>query len=184
MILMLRLTKLKKLVVVLSASILMFALPVSAFADSVALTLAGIQGESIKNGPGAIDVLAFSFGASNATGTGNTVGKPQYTEINITKNIDKSSLPLLLDLATGKRIASGTLFVRHDVGKQQFDYFKVKLKNIVITSYSISSGGDRPTENISLQVQQMEFDYTQMKPDGTAGATDTIFIDEAANTAK
>lgn len=187
-----RLAKLKMLIAMLSAaSVLLFALPVSAFAaDTISLTLNGIQGSSKTAGPGAIDISSFSFGAANqaqqAAGTGSKGGKTQYSEISITKNTDKSSLPILLRLATGKQIADGTLLFRKDQDGKPITYLKIILKNISITSYSIggASGEGSPSESITFSAQQIDFEYTDIKQDGTAGATDKLSIDQAKNIVK
>ncbi|MDB5053848.1 MAG: Hcp1 family type secretion system effector [Bacilli bacterium] len=182
-------TKLKKMVVILSTLILIFALPVSAFADSYGLVLNGIQGSGNTGGPGAINVYSISFGVSTPAqqtpGTGGNTGKPQYSDFSIQKAMDKSSLPILLHLATGKPILDGTFYVQKSDGSKPFTYLKIHLKNIVITSYNISgaSGGDRPSESITIRAQQMDFEYTDLKADGTPGQTQKLSIDEANNTA-
>jgi type VI protein secretion system component Hcp len=178
MIKMFRLTKLKKMVVILSALILIIVLPVSAFADSTGLVLNGIQGSGNTGGPGAINVLSISFGASNAT------GKAQYQEIAIQKYMDKSSLPILLHLITGKTISDGTLYVQKTVGDKPITYLKIHLKNIVITSYTEAATSERPTENVTFKAEQLDFEYTELKADGTPGQSQKLSIDEAKNIAK
>jgi type VI secretion system secreted protein Hcp len=187
--LLLRRKGLKKLVIMLGACILIFALPVSAFAaDSTGLVLNGIQGSGNTGGPGAIDVLSISFGASapaqQDSKTGISTGKPEYSDISIMKTMDKSSLSILSHLITGKPISDGTLYVQKNVGNKPITYLKIHLRNIVITGYNYSASSERPTESVALRAEQMDFEYTELKADGTPGQTEKLSIDEAKNTAK
>jgi hypothetical protein len=43
---------------------------------------------------------------------------------------------------------------------------------------------DRVSESVTLKAQQMDFEYTEIKADGTPGQTQKLSIDEANNTAK
>ncbi|MDB5053847.1 MAG: Hcp1 family type secretion system effector [Bacilli bacterium] len=174
---MFRATKLKKMVVILSTLILIFTLPVSAFADSIGLVLNGIQGSGNTGGPGAMDVSSISFGASVSA----QEAKPQYSDFSIQKDVDSSCLCILLHLVNGKPISDGTLYIQKSDGSKPVTYLKIHLKNIVITSYSLSgaSGGGKPSENVSFKAQQMDFEYTE-----TLGQTQKLSIDEANNTAK
>jgi type VI secretion system secreted protein Hcp len=178
-------TKLKKMVVILSTLILIFALPVSVFADSIGLVLNGIQGSGNTGGPGAMDVSSISFGASvsvqDAPGTGGNTGKPQYSDFSIQKDVDSSCLCILLHLVNGKPISDGTLYIQKSDGSKPVTYLKIHLKNIVITSYNVggASGGGKPSENVSFKAEQMDFEYTE-----TPGQTQKLSIDEANNTAK
>jgi type VI protein secretion system component Hcp len=53
----------------------------------------------------------------------------------------------------------------------------------VITSYNYSASSEKPTENVTFKVQQMDFEYTTLNPDGTPGQTKKLSIDEAKNIA-
>jgi type VI secretion system secreted protein Hcp len=186
MIKMSRLTKLKKIIVILSTFILFFALPFSAFADT-GLVLNGIQGEGNTGGPGAINVMSISFGAFVPQSSGSVIssGKPQYSDISIMKSMDKSTLPILMHLLTGKPITDGTLYFQITGGvNKPLTYLKINFKNIIITSYNLSASSERPTESISFKVQQMDFEYTVFKSDGTPGQTQKLSIDEAQNIVK
>jgi type VI protein secretion system component Hcp len=75
-------------------------------------------------------------------------GKRMHKPLAITKEIDKSS-PLLSEAC-----ASGKHFQEVDVDLASGG--KYKLTDVMISSYSRSSGGDRPTESISFTYQKIE----------------------------
>lgn len=187
---MVRFTKLKALSVILAAAVLIFGLPVSASASSsdLLLTLDGIEGSSTdEQYKGAIEVSSFSFESAYSAANnsrGGAAGKATYEDIEFSKWIDKSSLPILRALATGKHIPSGTLYVRK-AGDRPFTYLKIQLSDIVITSYSISDDSDEhPKETFSIRAQKIELEYTEMNPDGSAEPPVKLEIDIGSNTVK
>jgi type VI secretion system secreted protein Hcp len=111
------------------------------------LKIEGVDGESLDvQHRNEIDVLAWSWGASNAT----KGGKPNFQDLSFKKFIDSSSVPLLALVATGQPVQEATLFVRKPgVG----EYLKFILKDITITSVSSggSGGEDRLTENVTIR---------------------------------
>jgi type VI secretion system secreted protein Hcp len=87
---------------------------------------ANIQGEtkdSAQKAAGDIDVLAWSWGASNSgsfhMGGGGGAGKANFQDISITKYLDKSSPALMIALALGSHIPTAKLLVRKAVEGQQ-----------------------------------------------------------------
>lgn len=140
------------------------------------LRLDQIKGESRDiTRAGDIDVLAWSWGASNSgtTHTGTiSAGKANVQDISVTKFIDKSSPTLLLNTMNGTHIASGELVVRKAGLKQPLEYLKIEMKDILITSLSTggSGGEDRLTENVSLNFGRYRLTYTPENQDGTVGS--------------
>src|SRR5262245_21929107 len=95
------------------------------------LKLDKIDGESAdKAHKGEIDVLAWSWGASNSgsahMGGGAGAGKVNVQDISFTKYIDKSSPSLFLSCANGKHIPTATLVVRK-AGEKPLEYLKLEL---------------------------------------------------------
>ena len=134
----------------------------------------GIDGEAQDDKhKGEIDVLAWSWGASNSgtthMGGGSGSGKANVQDISITKYVDKASHNLLKHVAKGIHIKSANLVVRK-AGGSPLEYIKLDMKNILITSISTggSGGEDRLTENITLNFEEFKYTYTPQKPDGSA----------------
>jgi type VI secretion system secreted protein Hcp len=137
------------------------------------LELDGIKGET-KDGKfaskGAIDVLSFSWGCSQTgtfgAGGGGGAGKVAYSYLNIMMNVCKASAQLMQRCATGDHIAKGTLTVRK-AGKEQQEFYTVKLTDLLVSSYQTSGASEVPTDSISLNFAKIEFEYKPQKPDGS-----------------
>jgi type VI secretion system secreted protein Hcp len=125
----------------------------------------GLQGESQNDKyKDAIDVLAFSWGASN------TAGKPNFQDISVTKYIDRTSPTLLTQLATGRVIARAKLTVVR-AGEVPAPYLRYCFTGLRVTALSNggSGGEDRLTENVSLSYSTIVEAYQQMGAKGELG---------------
>lgn len=173
------------------AVVALLAVPVFTLSGAVDmfLKLEGIKGETADSiRAGDIDVLAWSWGASNSgtthVGSGGGAGVPKVQDISVTKYIDRSSPTLLLNTMNGKQIASGELVVRK-AGEKPLVYLKIEMKNILITSLSTggNDGEDRLTENVSLNFGSYRLTYTPQNIDGSAGTPVVMLWNIATNTA-
>jgi type VI secretion system secreted protein Hcp len=152
------------------------------------LKLDGIDGESTDDKhKGSIDLLSFSFGASNAGahsgGGGGGAGKATFQDMHFTMKMNKATPKLMLACATGEHIKKATLTARKAGGKQE-EYLKVTLSDLLVSSYQTggSAAGDvTPTEQISLNFAKIEFEYKEQKQDGTLGGTVKAGYDIKAN---
>jgi type VI secretion system secreted protein Hcp len=141
--------------------------PIASYAAvDMFLQLDGIQGEAQdKANAGQIDVLAWSEGLSQSgtthMGSGGGAGKVSVQDLSLTKYIDSSSPALRQRVSSGQHIATATLLVRK-AGEGQKDYFKIELKDIIVTSVSAggSGGEDRLTENVTLNFAEIRWTYT------------------------
>lgn len=147
----------------------------------------GIDGESQdKKHKNTIDVLAWSFGASNSgtthMGGGSGAGKANFQDISFTKYIDKSSPVLMQHCANGKHISEATLICRK-AGEKPLEYLTVDIKDIIVTSVSLggSGGEDRLTENVTLNFGSFKYKYIEQTPLGGEGAKPDMQWDIAAN---
>ncbi len=145
-------------------------------AGDMFLKLADIDGESKDDAhAGEIDILSWSWGMTNAgsmdSGGGGGTGKCSVEDISITKYVDASTAKLGLCCAQGSHIKEGTLVVRK-AGGDPMEYLVIKMSKILVTSVSTggSGGGDKITENLSLQFAEVEVNYKVQKDDGSAGA--------------
>jgi type VI secretion system secreted protein Hcp len=140
------------------------------------LKLDGIEGESEdEKHKNEIQIETVSWGASNATsfahGGGGGAGKVQMQDVHFTKAVDKGSPKLYQACETGEHIKSAILTFRK-AGKEQQEYLKVTLSDVIISSYSFqdhSKGGDLAHESISLAYAKIEREYKPQKADGTLG---------------
>lgn len=140
------------------------------------LKLGGIKGEtSDAKHKDEIEVLSFSFGAtqggSMGHGSGGGSGKVNVQNFTFVKKIDKASPVLFQTCCTGEHIPDA-LFTVRKAGGDQLEYIKVKLTDILVTSYrpgGSSEGKEEiPLEEVSLSFSKVEFDYQPQGKDGKA----------------
>lgn len=149
-----------------------------------------ITGESKDNvHKGEIDVLAWSWGMSNAgsfhVGGGGGSGKANFQDISVTKWLDLSSPILQLYCANGDHFTKAVLTIRK-AGKKPLEYMIVTMDNVLVTSVSTggSGGEDRLTENVTFNFEKVEVKYTSQKDTGEAGDVKEFKWDIGANEPK
>ena len=122
--------------------------------------------------PGWIQLLSFNLGVQSPRDpqSGLPTGKRQHEPIVVTKAVDKSS-PILLQASSTRRVIPQVVIelVTRDGSKK----YSITLTKAVVTSIKMSSGGDRPSESISLDFETIEYRYTPQKPDGAVGGSAT-----------
>src|SRR5262249_570145 len=109
------------------------------------LKIDGIEGESTDHKhKGEIEVLSFSWNVSHP----DKGGRAKLTAFQIVKVLDKASPLLFESCCTGDHI-SEALFTARKAGESQFEFLKIKMSDVIITSVSPggSSGGDLPMES-------------------------------------
>jgi type VI secretion system secreted protein Hcp len=157
------------------------------------LKVGSIKGESTDKqypgGNGWINVLAWSWGASNSgtthTGGGAGAGIANVQDLSVTKYVDIASPDLFMSTLKGTHFPDAQLIVRR-VGQNPIAYIKLEMKEVLVTSLSTgaSGGDDRLTENVSLNFASFTFTYTPQNPDGSAGTAKNISWDIAGNVAQ
>jgi type VI secretion system secreted protein Hcp len=118
------------------------------------------------------DIQSFQWGVGRgiSTPTGSAANReasqPSVSEIVVTKMHDTASTKLFGEslVGTGKKVEIH--FVTS--GKPGETYLEYELTNTMISGYSLSSGGDRPTESLSLNFTKIM--YTT-KPTGLDAKT-------------
>lgn len=135
-----------------------------------------------------IDVLAWNWGLSQSgtthVGSGGGGGKVNVQDISLTKYVDLASNDLIKRCTTGEHIESGELIVRKSGGSAPVEYFRMKMENIMISSYSTGGskdGLDRIQENLTLNFRKFEIAYTLQEASGGAGAESLAGWDIAKN---
>jgi type VI secretion system secreted protein Hcp len=110
-----------------------------------------------------------------AGGTGDRESSaPSVSEIVVTKVLDKSSTSLLQQALAGEGKPVIIDFVKSSLGTP-FVYAEYKLDNVLISGYSTSSGGDRPTESISLSFTKITFINNSQNSDGTTASSQVTY---------
>jgi type VI secretion system secreted protein Hcp len=142
----------------------------------MALKLKGIDGEATLAGhENEIEVSSFSLGATQS-GTGGKAGglssgKASVHDLTIHKWVDKSTPLLFKYCATGEHIDDALLTVRKAGGGKVLDYFKINLKEVMITSVHTGKvqEDDRVEETITLNFVEIKQEYTPQTGKGAGG---------------
>lgn len=152
----------------------------------VFLKLDGIEGESTDaRHAKEIDVTAWSFGVSNPGGShsggGSGIGRASFTDIAVTKVLDKASPALMLAVASGRHIPKGRLTVTSG-GPRPLEILVVDLQDLLVTTCLLADTAEdsRPVENVAFSFTKIRVAYTQQAPTGGAGAVSEFGWDVAA----
>ena len=153
------------------------------------LKLEGIEGESQDSKhKGEIEIESFSFGEANyqraASGGGAGAGKVSMQDFHFTIKTSKASPKLFLSCATGKHHVDGLLTLRK-AGGDQLEYMKIKLSDILISSYELGgvpAGDDVPMDQVSINFSKIEYSYSTQKADGSLDSPVVVVFDRKTNT--
>jgi len=130
------------------------------------------QGESKVTGfEKYFEVSSFQFGVgraiSSARGTSTREGNiVSVSEITLTKEADKTSVKLFEEALHGPLSRKVEIaFVRQGSGNKPVAYITMKLEGCGISGFSMSSGGDRPSESLTLNFDKIEYNYDPIGDD-------------------
>lgn len=147
----------------------------------------GIDGDVTAEGHEKwVELNSFQWGVGRgiSSPTGASADRessaPSISEIVVTKAQDIATTKILDEALQGRGKKVTIDFVKTD-GKKLEVYMAYKLENVLISGYSISSGGDRPSESLSLSFTKIEFKGTQMDKanKGAGGASVTYDLAKA-----
>lgn len=154
--------------------------------ESYFLKLDGVPGDSTDAAhKGEIQLLAFAWGASNtgsSSGGGAGAGKVTFSDFNFTASTSKASPLLMLNTATGKRLASALVTVSRKARGASQDFIKIELSDVLVTGYHQSaSNNDTPVDSASLSFAKIEYSFVSQSANGGPGETTTVKWDIRAN---
>jgi type VI secretion system secreted protein Hcp len=150
---------------------------------AIYMKFGGIQGDVTAAGHTnwiELNSLQWGVGRGVSSPTGGIADRessaPNVSEVTVTKDNDTASDGLLTEAFTGDGGGNGASvqidFTRTQAG-QLVVFQTITLTNVIISGYSTSSGGDRPTESLSLNFTKIAVTNTPMKRrpfDGNARA--------------
>lgn len=134
---------------------------------SIFINFDGIEGAATEDGHQkwiAVDSFQFGVGRGISTPVGDAArresSKPSVSEVTFTKVMDAASLKLWESSLIGNE---GKLvkvdFTRTGTAGKLEVYAQYELTNCLVSGYSVSSGGDRPSESVSLNFTKVMFKY-------------------------
>lgn len=117
------------------------------------------------------EVGSFQFGVgraiSSAYGTSTREGGiVSVSEITLTKVADATSVKLFEEALHGEldRVVE-IAFVRQGKGNKPVAFVTIKLEGCGISGFSMSAGGDRPSESLTLNFDKIEYSYDPIADD-------------------
>jgi type VI secretion system secreted protein Hcp len=135
-----------------------------------------------------VQVDSFQFGVGraitmNVGGAHDRVaGNPSISEISLTKSLDNASMGIFQEALLGKKGFKVIITIVHGSADKIDKDVEYKLEDVLISSYSVSSGGDRPHESFSLSFTKIEALFAGSDAKGAAGAQMRVGYDLAKGT--
>jgi type VI secretion system secreted protein Hcp len=129
-----------------------------------------------------IEVNSFQWGVgrgiSSPTGGAETreSSNPSISEVTVTKIMDKATPSLLTDAMAGELNSKVELKFTTTTANKVTEFLTYELTNTGIAGYSVSSGGDLPTESLSLNFTKISMIYKGLDP-ATQGQPKTVGYD-------
>jgi type VI secretion system secreted protein Hcp len=127
-----------------------------------------IKGESLAQGhkgsDGWIEIGSVQWGVGRGISTPvgaaskREASAPNVSEVTVTKQMDSTS-PLLAQEALIGKAVTATIDLVETGADQLQTYLTLELTNTMISGYSMSSGGGRPSESLSLNFTKIVFTY-------------------------
>lgn len=100
-----------------------------------------------------------AVGMSTGAGRERETGAPSLSEISVTKQMDESSGHLFQEACSGTAKKVAINVVRTSSDKVQ-EYLKLELENCLVSRYNVSSGGELPSESLSLAFTKITMSFT------------------------
>lgn len=128
-----------------------------------------------------IHSLQWGVGRGISHGVGGAskreASAPSLSEITVTKSFDGASPLLLKESLGGKASVVKIELTQTDNKGAHIAYQKYILTDTLVSGYSISSGGDRPTESISLNFSKIDSEYIKIDDKFKAATTGHVIYD-------
>jgi type VI secretion system secreted protein Hcp len=130
-----------------------------------------------------IGSIQLGCGRSISTPVGSSSKReadaPTVSELMISKYLDSSSPLFFQESLIGQACTAKIDLV--ETGADYLNtYLEITLTNAMISGYSVSSGGGRPSENISLNFTKIEYKYTPFNDQHKPGSAVPVTYDLTA----
>ena len=131
-----------------------------------------------------IELSSFSWGVGRGISTrpGKVADReataPSVSEVAVTKALDTATVGLVQEALTGRGVWAQVDFCRTEEGKLEV-YLSYLMENCMISGYAANSGGDRPSETLSLNFTAIECKVIPAGEAGTNGNSSSVTYDLA-----
>lgn len=122
------------------------------------------------------DSMQFGVGRSiTASGGGKDrdTSNPSFSEVTFSKSSDVASGDLYYQAVCGKSLGKAEIHLLQTGGTDSKGqvYLTIELEEPVVSSYSASSGGERPSESFSLNFTKISYQYDAFSGDKVTTGT-------------
>jgi type VI secretion system secreted protein Hcp len=118
-----------------------------------------------------VDSLQLGVGRSITTSGGGKdrdTSNPSFSEVTITKSTDIASSDLFFQAICGKSLGKATFEFIQTGGDKLQTFLVYELTDPIVSGYSMSSGGERPSESLTLNFTKISMKYNQFSGDTVA----------------
>jgi type VI secretion system secreted protein Hcp len=135
-----------------------------------------VTADGHKGSEGWVEVNSFQWGVGRgiSSPTGGSTDRestaPSISEIVVSKPMDISSYRWLEESLVGEGVACTIHFCKTDKGTLE-TYASYELEDCMVSGYSVSSGGDRPTESISINFTKVVYGFVGMNDKNESAET-------------
>lgn len=129
------------------------------------------------------EVHSFQWGVGRGISAGVGGGSkreataPSVSEIVVTKTMDAFSPLILKEAIGGSAVKVEIHMTQTDQSGKHIAYQKYILENTLVSGYSISAGGDRPSESISLNFTKFDSEYLKIDDKFKTATTGHVIYD-------
>lgn len=115
-----------------------------------------------------VELSSFQWGVGRGIASGVGGGSkreasaPSVSEITVSKTLDAFSPSALKEAIGGEGVQVKIDLTRTDGKGNHIAYQKYILEGVMISGYSLSSGGDRPSESLSLNFTKFDSEYIKL----------------------
>ena len=112
-----------------------------------------------------LNMSSMQFGAGRSIalqaggGAKRDASSPSLSEVVFTRESDQASPELFFQACGGVSLGTCTVHVLQTIGNETKVFLEVLLEEAMISSYSVSSGGDNPSESMSVNFTKVSFQY-------------------------
>ena len=153
---------------------------------AIYLQIDGVTGDVEEAGhTGWIQLNSFQWGVGRGIGSPKSKAKDRegaeasVSEVTASKTQDNATTQLMRLALWGKSKKVNVEFTRTGDQNQQIAYLKYELEDVLFSGYSTSSGGDRPSESLSLNFTKVTFTNLESKDTMEDGSPDRLQYDLA-----
>jgi len=136
-----------------------------------------------------IELNSFHFSTSRAISmeAGNIAnrnhGRPNISEIIVTKLMEQSSFGLLQEALRGDKGRKVTIKIVEVAQDKYREYVSYELEDTLLSGYSVSTGGEVPVETVTLSYSKITTSFTSTDKGNKAGQPARVVYDLAQGVA-